>query len=479
MIAFRSMKVLGIAALANRAGLASWLENRWRRADEIRSSLCAPTLAGSGVAQPAPEPRRRGFHRAIINILMAAIAANFAAAAIAAEMPKGIPDPDKAIIDPAFNDPVLFWRVMSAPKDVYEPEAYFYWPELKIEGTGAAFLPAAPAGKTSIPAAALEAMSAWAEARQSNALIVIHKGVVQLERYWHDTRPETILNGRAITRSMPPMLLGFAVADGRLNLDDKIGKYLPEWAGDRRGDITVRQLAQHISGLEVAPAMGVNQIYGNKDLCLAYCGDVVRAALQFDYAQPPGRRFEVAQENMQLLSIVIERAMATSIQTTMSERVWKKIGASDATFQLDRPGGVARTMCCMRATARDYARLGVLVAQDGVWQGQQVLPRGWVKTMATPSAVNPNFGTGLWLGSPFVKMRTYFEGQPGVIPQSEPYLADDVRMMEGGGFRIIHMVPSEQLVIVRHGPADPKWDGAFLVNTALRSLGKTAKVPAK
>ncbi len=393
-------------------------------------------------------------------------------AALAVEMPKGIADPEKALADPAYSDPVLFWRVMSAPSNIYEPEAYFYWPEQKVEGRPSAFFKTVADGKTALPAATLADMAAWAEARQSNALIVIHKGVVQLEKYWHGTTPETMLNGRAITRSVAPLLLGFAVADGKIGLDDPIGNYLPEWAGDKRGAITVRQLAQHVSGLEIAPTLPVTQILGNKDLCLVYCGDVVRAALQYDYAQPPGRRFEVAQENMQLLSIVIERATGTSFQALLSERVWKPIGAADAALQLDRPGGVARTMCCMRATARDYARLGVLVAQDGRWNGRQVLPAGWAATMATPSATNANFGLGLWLGSPFVKMRTYFEGQPGVIPQSEPYLADDVRMMEGGGFRIIHMVPSDQLVIVRHGPSDPKWDGAYLVNTALRGLRK-------
>jgi CubicO group peptidase (beta-lactamase class C family) len=231
-------------------------------------------------------------------------------------------------------------------------------------------------------------------------------------------------------------------------------------------------LAQNVSGLEVAPSLPVTQVLGNKDLCLTYCGDVVRAALNYDYAMPPGKRFESAQENMQLLALVVERATGMPIPKLLSERVWKPIGASDAAVQLDRPGGVARMMCCMRATPVDWARLGLLVAQDGKWDGRQVLPKGWVKTMATPSERNPNFGLGLWLGSPYVAKRTYFEGQPGVIPQSEPFLADDVLIMEGGGFRVIYVVPSQNLVIMRHGASSPTWDGAALVNTALRGLAR-------
>lgn len=392
--------------------------------------------------------------------------------ALAAEMPPGIADPDLAIRDPSYSDPVFFWRMTSVPKNVYEPDSYFYWPNAVVAGSHRPFLAAAPKGRTTIPIATLENIAAWAESRKSNALIVIHHGVVQLERYWNGFTPEQIVNGRAITRSVTPLLLGFAVADGKVSLDDPIGRFITEWKNDRRGRITVRQLAENVSGLEVAPSLPVTQVYGHKDLCLVYCGDVVRAALNYDFAIEPGTRFEEAQENTQLLALVIERATGTPIQTLLSERVWKPMGASDAAFQFDRPGGVARVMCCMRATPRDWARLGQLVMQDGKWEGRQILPKGWVKTMATPSARNPNFGVGLWLGTPFAPMRTYFENQPGVIPQSEPFLAPDVRIMEGGGFRTVFMVPSQDLVIHRHGPGVDNWDSAYLVNTVIRGLAR-------
>jgi CubicO group peptidase (beta-lactamase class C family) len=384
-------------------------------------------------------------------------------------MPPGIADPDQAIKDPMYSDPVLFWRMTSLPKDVYEPDAYFYWPVGVVAGAPREFLPPATP-KQQLPAAVLEQLATWAEQRHSNALIVVRNGKVELERYWGGMQPDTLANGRAITRSVTPMLLGFAVADGKLALEDPIGRYIHEWADDPRGRITVRQLAQNVSGLEVAPTLPVSQMYGNKDLCLAYCGDVVRAALNYDYVLPPGSRFEVAQENMQLLALVIERATGTPVQTLLSQRVWQPIGAADAAFQLDHPGGVARVMCCMRATPRDWARLGVLMLQDGKWDGRQVLPKDWVRTMSTPSPRNPNFGLGLWLGSPYVAKRSYFEGKPGVVPQSEPFLADDVRIMEGGGYRTVFIVPSRHLVIFRHGPGDPGWDNAYLVNTVLRSL---------
>lgn len=90
------------------------------------------------------------------------------------------------------------------------------------------------------------------------------------------------------------------------------------------------------------------------------------------------------------------------------------------------------SMRCMRANSRDWKRLG------------------------------------LRLGSPHNPLRTYFEGQPCVIPKSEPFLAPDVRIVEGGGFRAIYFFPSVDLVIFRNGETATDWDAAFLVNDAIR-----------
>lgn len=406
----------------------------------------------------------------VITAMLIALLGCFAVPAGAQDRPPNVADPDVAVRDWRYSDPVFMWRLRSVPENPYEPPTWFYWPDAVIKGDPKPFVPVGTPSRSTISAEALLRMESWASERKSSALVVVHKGKLLLERYWRGTSATTLLNGRAITRSVTPLALGFAIADGKLALNDPIGKYISEWRDDRRGRITVRQLAQHVSGLEVAVQPPISQIEGNKDLCLAYCGDVVRAALEYDQVLDPGLKFEVAQENIQLLSLVIERATGTPIEELLSKHIWQPMGGSDATFQRDRPGGVARTMCCMRATARDWARLGILVVDGGKWQGKQVIPAAWLATMATPSARNPNFGLGMWLGSPFNPMRTYFEGQPGVIPQSEPFLAPDVRIMEGGGFRAIYIVPSLDLVIFRHGETVNNWDSAFLVNAAIRGM---------
>jgi len=372
-----------------------------------------------------------------------------------------------ALKDPIASDPVFWWRYSNQPKNLFEPEEYFYWPSAIIEGSNGPFLK--PARASAIDPKALDAAATWAEKHGSTALIVLHEGRVALERYWGGAAPDRIMVSRALGRSMPPLLAGFAVAEGKLRLDDPVGKHVREWSNDRRGRMTVRQLMQYTSGLE--PASRALYPYGNKNMRIAYSGDVTAAALNFDLSFEPGTHFAVRNPDMQLLALVLERATGTPLNVQLSERVWKPIGAADATFQLDRPGGTVRAMCCMRATARDWARLGLLLQQDGVWNGKRVLPRGWIGTMATPSPRNPNHGAGLWRGSPFVASRPYEEGTPGLVPQSAPFLADDVLFLEGGGNRVIWFVPSRQLVVVRMGLQDENWDNAYLVNTVLRGIG--------
>jgi CubicO group peptidase (beta-lactamase class C family) len=410
---------------------------------------------------------------ALVLSALASLALVPAGSVAAEEFPSGIANPDDATRDPQYSDPVFWWRYTSMPKDVYEPDPYFYWPRANVAGTAGPFLPAATSGQLTIPAAALAQASDWAEARRTYALIVVHRGKVQLERYWGQRgKPDELTNGRALTRTVTHMMLGFALADRKLALDDPISRYITEWRDDPRGAITVRQLAQNVSGLEVAPQLPPTQVFGNKDLCLAWCGDVVRAALAYPLVHPPGTRFDFAQENFQLIGLLVERALGQPFATALSERIWKPIGARDAALQLDRPGGTARVMCCMRATPRDWARLGMLILDAGRWGRVQVLPKGWVETMATPSLRNPSYGLGLWVGGPDFASRVHFTGQPPVIPQSEPFVARDVRLMEGGGYRVIYAVPSRDLMILRLGEQVPDWDHAYLPNAMVRAIDR-------
>ena len=148
--------------------------------------------------------------KTVIAILMLSMASP----ASGQVFPPAVADPNIALEEPIYSDPVFWWRMTSTPDNVFEPDPYFYWPNAVIAGSGGDFLLAAAPGETELPTDKLDALADWAEARDTYALIIVQNGKVQLERYWQQGEPDILTNGRAITRSVTPMVLGFAVADG-------------------------------------------------------------------------------------------------------------------------------------------------------------------------------------------------------------------------------------------------------------------------
>jgi CubicO group peptidase (beta-lactamase class C family) len=366
------------------------------------------------------------------------------------------------------------------------PDA-FYQPVATIDGGGrGAFFPPSAPGESTVDPAALEAASRWAEANGSVALLVLHGGRLQLERYWQGQRPDAPFSGRAMSRSLVGLVYGAAIADGRLTLDDPVSRFIDEWRGDPRGAITIRQLMQNVSGLEEVPSDGASAAPGagpaaralawlrtaaDRNTRLALGTDFAAAALSFPLAHEPGGRFAFSNANSQLLGVVLERATGEPFERYVERKLWAPLGAGTGEFYLDRASGMPAVYCCFRATPQDWLRVGSLLASDGVFDGRQVLPRGWVRQMAgSTSTVNPLYGLQVWSGRARRGTREYLPGSGQGVPHGEDFLADDVVWMEGGGGRSLWAIPSQQLVILRLGRASAAWDGSVLPNTILRGL---------
>ncbi len=383
-----------------------------------------------------------------------------------------------------------FWRRVFAIAQLTDggewPDS-FYQPVARIDGGGRAPpLPPAAPGEGSIDPVALEAAAAWAEAHNTVALLVLHDGRLVLERYWQGMSADQPWSGRAMSRSLVGLAYGFAVAEGRVALDDPVGRHLREWRDDPRGAITVRQLLQNVSGLEEVPLSAVRpppgaslrervdaflESYIGKNARIALGSDMAAVALSFDLAEAPGSRFAFSNANSQLAGVVLERATGEPYERYVESRLWGPLGAGAGEFYMDRRNGMPAVYCCFRALPRDWLRLGALLADDGRLDGRRILPEGWVATLRGGSAVNPLYGLQLWSGRARAGLRPYSQGgQPGAIRHGEDYLTDDVVWMEGGGGRTIWAIPSERLVIVRLGRGSPGWDASVLPNTLLRGI---------
>lgn len=376
------------------------------------------------------------------------------------------------------------WRLAALPDSGEWPDS-FYQPAVRIGGAAAALVPPADPATPSIEPAALTAAAAWAEANNSVALLVTHREKLVLERYWQGMKPDQLFSGRAMSRSLAGMLAGFAVLNGKLSLDDRLDKYLTEWAREPRGAITLRQLLQNVSGLEevplnaaAAPAgaglvdrwLAGTRNYFGKNARLSLGSDFAHTALSFRVAHEAGFRFALSNANAQLAGVILERALEDGYERLIDKLLWTPLAAGPAEFYMDRVNGMPAVYCCMRATARGFLRLGMLLANDGVIDGTRILPKGWVAEMARGSQANPLYGLQVWAGKARAGVREYQQGSGQGVRHGEDYAADDVIWMEGGGGRTVWAIPSQQLVIVRLGRASKDWDASVLPNLLLRGL---------
>ncbi len=362
-----------------------------------------------------------------------------------------------------------FWyRWHTLPDDPGEWPASYYQPIVEIPGDRQPFYPIAGDQDRSISTEALEAAAAWADEHNSAALLVLHKGVVQLERYWRDIGPDSLFTGRAMTRSLLPPLVALAIKEGKIqSLDDEAGRYLPEWKNDPRGKITLRQLLLNVSGLE-NPPLADDPNPRSKNAQISLSSDFRKAALSYDLENTQGAFFALSNANAQLLGAVLEAATGQPYENYLNDRLWAPLGAGPAQLYFDRPAGMPSVYCCFRATPRDWLRYGAALATDGQVGERQLWPEGWVEEMITPSAINPNYGMQIWVGNPLnATRRAYIQNQEMSAPHGPAINVDKVFFLEGGGYRTLYVLPDQELVILRLGYYHSEWETSALPNLIL------------
>jgi CubicO group peptidase (beta-lactamase class C family) len=201
---------------------------------------------------------------------------------------------------------------------------------------------------------------------QGAALFI--KGQLVDERYADGFDKDSLATSWSMAKSFYAALIGISIDRGEINsLDDKVSQYLDYFKDDRR-DITLRQLLNMTSGLEM-PADEHEKMFFTADH-LAY-------AKKIDLDKVAGEKFEYNNVNSMLLADILFRATGVSADTLLEERILKKIGMDNVTLWQDAAGNPL-TYCCIDTTVRQYARFGLLFARGGKWRDQQIIPRQFV-----------------------------------------------------------------------------------------------------
>jgi CubicO group peptidase (beta-lactamase class C family) len=346
-----------------------------------------------------------------------------------------------------------------------------------VKGGDGPEIPAAT--ERTIAPEAIQAASDYAGKMSSLSLIIARGGKVEHEQYWNGAGSDTVSETYSMAKSVVGLSIGAAIADGKISsVDDAAANYIAEWRGQRRETITIRQLLTMSSGVrhyrfnyafQQSPwAEGLRTFLGP---------DITRHVMNAEIDRVPGAEFNYNSANTQILLTVLERATGRRYADYVSEKLWKPLGAKDATLWLDRPNGTARGFSYFQARPRDWLRIGLLIEGQGKFGGREILPENWIAAMTTPSQRNPNYGFQMWLGNPPLnadgkpKPRQYNRNTPFGAKHSAPYLADDVLFFDGGGGHRVYIVPSRDLVIVRTGMVNrPDWDDAALPNAVLAGI---------
>ena len=218
---------------------------------------------------------------------------------------------------------------------------------------------------------------------ETTGLMVLQDGEIQLEQYFQETKPTSRLTSWSMAKSVVSTLIAIAHEDGHIrSLDDKVSDYVPALAGKAYGDVSIENLLMMATGIDFDETYhkhtsDINMLFYRVFLLGASARDVVanRPA-----AQPPGERFHYISPNTQILAWVLEEAVGSPVSQYAGTQLWQPLGMEDdAIWNLDQHG-VELAFCCLNMTLRDYAKLGQLHVQQGVWNYQQILPEDWVFT---------------------------------------------------------------------------------------------------
>ncbi len=292
--------------------------------------------------------------------------------------------------------------------------------------------------------------------QRTRAVVVLYDGQLVAEKYAPGYNINSKLYGWSMAKSITSALIGTLVKQGKLNVDEPAP--VPEWSNsdDPRHSITLKNLLQQTSGLDFkenyTKASDVTNMLYKKD-------DMAGYTARHFLANDPGTFFNYSSGNSNILARIIRQTVGEKEYASYPfKALFYKLGMFHTLPEPDASGTYVGSSYIM-ATARDYARFGLLYYNDGVWNDEIILPEGWVKQTVTPPASNTlkNYGYQFWLNG-------YDKDHPTQIKY--PDVPRDMFYCDGFGYQYIYIIPSKKLVVVRLGlTLDKSFDeNAFLKN---------------
>jgi CubicO group peptidase (beta-lactamase class C family) len=229
----------------------------------------------------------------------------------------------------------------------------------------------------------------WIAQRDVTALVVLKDGEIVYENYFKGTAPEDLRISWSVAKSYLSALVGILLEEGQVaSLDDQVTQYAPLLIGTAYDGATIRNVLNMASGVTFdEDYLDKNSDINRMGRVIALGGelDTFAASLKDSFAKP-GTKWQYVSIDTHVISMVIRGATNRSIPDLLSEKIIAPMGLEREPYYLTDGSGVAFVLGGLNLTTRDYARMGQMFLQNGMYNGQQIVPADWVATSTAPTA---------------------------------------------------------------------------------------------
>jgi CubicO group peptidase (beta-lactamase class C family) len=250
---------------------------------------------------------------------------------------------------------------------------------------------------------------------RTHSVVIVQKGAIVAERHAHDATPESAFLSWSMAKSITQSLVGILVRESRLDIRQPIP--VREWKeGDPRRRITIDQMLRMVDGLRFREAehLGGGSVRywpaEESDIIPMLFGDGKRDVAGFASTLPkvaePEERWNYNSGASNLLARLVSDVVSDgaeepavrekAMREFMQRELFDPLGMTSADPKFDLAGNFIGSSHCY-ASGRDFARFGTLYLRDGVWDGQRILPSGWVDYTRTPGVRSEGlYGAHFW-----------------------------------------------------------------------------------
>lgn len=242
----------------------------------------------------------------------------------------------------------------------------------------------------------------------TTAFLVLRDGVITYEWYGKSVNVLSKLPSYSTAKTLTSIMIGQLIAEGKIKESDTFVRYFPEFkTGGSFDKVTIQSLLDMQSGVGVSDnypsgpsgwGVAIAQMYATTDLNFFMEHN---RKMSWD----PGTNAEYRSVDTQMLGFIIKKVTGMSVSDYFSRNVWQPIGAEQSAFwNVDHVGGLEKTFCCFNATARDWARIGALILNNGAGKvgNANLINAAWMNRLTTPVVtLDHGWGYGAQIWHPF------------------------------------------------------------------------------